>query len=57
MGDAAATNLADLLEFGKPLPRAPRYRVTEGSLPTLCGPSEPDKWLTVAGIAQSWGWI
>lgn len=55
--DAAATNLAAVLDLERPLPRAPRYRVPESRIPTPCAPSAGDKWLTVESLARVWGWI
>jgi phospholipase C len=54
--DETATNLAEVLEFGRPLPRAPRYRVPRGTFATACLPTVPDKWLTLLQQAISNGW-
>ena len=54
--DANATNLADVLDFSKPKTKTPRYRVPDARIPTICLPSEADKWLTVQAIAGSFGW-
>jgi phospholipase C len=54
--DATATNLADILEFGRAQPRAPRYRVRDGGVPTVCLPAELDKWATLLEIARGAGW-
>jgi phospholipase C len=55
--DMNAVNLAEILDLRRSLPRAPRYRVPDARIPTVCLPSEPDKWLTIASIAGSFGWL
>jgi phospholipase C len=54
--DASATNLAEILEFGRSN-RAPKFRVPDARIPTPCPPGEIDKWLTVESIARTWGWL
>ena len=55
--DAAATNLAEILDFRRPEPRAARYSVSSGGIPTLCTPVALDKWATLAAQAVLDGWI
>jgi phospholipase C len=54
--DAAATNLAESLDFRRPQRRTPVYNVPTGNISTLCLPSAPDKWFTLCEIARLAGW-
>ena len=55
--DATATNLADVLDFKNARPRRPEYEVPNLAIPTPCDIGVPDKWLTLLGIAQGYGWF
>ena len=54
--DASANNIADILDFNARTKQAPLYDVPPGPFGSLCGPLEPDKWLTVLEIARAAGW-
>ena len=54
--DAAATNLAEILDFRRPQLRAPVYNVPSGNISTLCVPSTLDKWATLQINARLAGW-
>ena len=53
--DAAANNLAEVLDFSRPRARAPRYPVPAAQFPTLCL-GGADKWEIVAALARAWRW-
>ena len=55
--DEHASNLAEILEFRKVQRRAPHYRVGDSQIPTLCTPSELDKWVTLLDLAKIAGWL
>jgi phospholipase C len=55
--DSTATNLAEVLDFKNPKPRRPEYDVPSLAIPTPCDIGVPDKWLTLLGIAQGFGWF
>jgi len=55
--DANSINLAEILDFRKAKTNAPRYRVPDANIPTVCLPGEFDKWITVEALAATSGWL
>ena len=58
--DAAAANVAEALDFGKPKKNAPDYRVSSGPFGGLClavATSAPKKWNLLKIVAESYGWL
>jgi phospholipase C len=55
--DAAANNLAELLDFGTRNVSAPTYPLVPGPYATLCAPSEPGKWETIRSLASLFGFL
>ncbi|HXT70572.1 MAG TPA: alkaline phosphatase family protein [Vicinamibacterales bacterium] len=54
--DANALNLAEILDFARPRLRPAGYNVPVGNIPTLCLPTEVDKWVSLAALARGFGW-
>ncbi len=54
--DAAATNLATILDFKNARPRRPLYDVPTFRVPTPCTGIDPE-WLTLQSLARIWGWV
>ena len=55
--DATATNLAEVLDFEKPMKKAPRYNVAASVVPTVCVTAPSDEWLPIESLARVWGWL
>ena len=58
--DAAAANVAEALDFGKPKKNAPDYSVAPGPFGQACpsvAVSAPNKWDLLKIVAESYGWL